>query len=142
MLAISRITGHPIPGVTMVPLISRVSAGQLLDPQSEVALDEAEWLPFQGLGAGEYFALSVEGDSMDRVSPPGSTIVVNRSERELVEGKAYVFLTREGATYKFWRGRPPRLEPASTNPSHQPLFLAEDDDALVLGRVVRSVLAL
>lgn len=142
LLAIADITGEPLPGFLVVPLISRVSAGQLLDPAMQISVENAETVIYHGVGSGDFFALEVEGDSMDRLSPPGSRIVVDRSDRILVDGKAYVFMTRDGASYKLWRARPPRLEPYSTNPDHQPIFLTEEDEARVLGRVRESILPL
>src|SRR5581483_9503950 len=83
MLAIEEITGFPAPSQTneriaRVPLISWVSAGRLVDAASQVPAEELPLFVFAGLGRGEFFALRVEGDSMDRISPDKSIIVVNR----------------------------------------------------------------
>lgn len=138
-------TPRRVPGAprfTAVPLISWVSAGQLTEPGMEVPAADAPKIAISGLGDGEYFALKVQGTSMDRYSPDKSVIVVNRSERALQDGKPYVFAVRGETTYKLWRASPARLEPYSTDPSHEPIYLDRKQTALVIGRVRRSILEL
>lgn len=133
-------------GLVRVPLLDSVAAGKLTDPMSQLSADEVPKIPFSGLGAGEFFALKVEGDSMDRISPAGSVIVVNRSDRTLISNKAYVFWHRaEGTTFKLWQPSPPHLAPFSTNPSNKPIFVQDKGrkrDFEVIGRVKRTVLDL
>src|SRR5690606_18192611 len=119
-------------------------AGKLKAPSSQIPVEDAPLLAFADLGRGEFFALKVEGDSMDRGSPAGSTIVVNRADRTLVGGKAYVISNRGEATFKVWRPEPPRFAPFSTNPTHEPVFVKSKKDAegMVVGRVKRTVLDL
>jgi SOS-response transcriptional repressor LexA len=126
----------------VVPVISWVSAGRLADPQSPTPLADAKLISFNDLGAGDYFGLRVQGDSMDRVSPEGSIIIVNRREREKIVGKPYVFSIRGEATYKVWRDAPERLAPFSTNPANEPIFPRRDADYEIIGRVRRTVLDL
>lgn len=125
-----------------VPLISWVSAGDLANAETQIPLEEAPLLTVSDLGAGEFFGLRVEGDSMDRWSPPGSIIIVNRNDRELIAGKGYIFDLRGDTTYKRWQPEPPRLEPHSTNPAHQAKFIRRKKDLEVIGRVIRTVLDL
>lgn len=147
LYAISEITGFPAPAeaahITHVPLLSWVSAGALKEPTSQIPIHDVPLLAFADLGRGDYFALKVEGDSMDRWSPEGSTIVVNRADRTLVAGKPYVFSLRGETTYKLWQpDDPPYLQPHSINPMHKPMFLRRKRDFEVIGRVKRSVLDL
>ncbi len=83
---------------------------------------------------------------MDRLSPDGSIIVVNRRDRELVPGRCYVFAIGGQTTYKRWqpaRGDDPAyLEPYSTDPIHKPIFIHRKRDFGVIGRVKRTVLDL
>lgn len=125
-----------------VPLISWVSAGRLADAQTQIPLEEAPLLTFAHLGQGDFFALRVEGDSMDRLSPDGSIIVVDRAERTLTKGRCYVFSVRGETTYKRWHDKPPYLAPFSTNPSNEPIFVPKRSDFGVIGRVRRTVLDL
>lgn len=145
MLAIASITGYPLPGqvVTEVPLVSWVSAGRMADASTQVPLRDVPLLAFTDLGAGDYIALRVTGTSMDRLSPEGSVILVNRADKLLQAGKAYVFSVRGEATYKRWRPEPyARLEPFSTDPAHEAIFVEDEEELEVVGRVKRTVLDL
>lgn len=130
------------PMVSAARLISWVSAGHLATPDAVLPSDEARLVHAPDLDPkGDWIALRVEGDSMDRVSPPDSIIFVNRRDRLLVPNGCYVFSDGEGgATYKRWRPSPNRLEPVTTNLDHEAIFLAEGQEPLVIGRVRRSVL--
>lgn len=121
-----------------VPKVSWVSAGRLDDPGVEIDMDGAHLIPVAGLTAGEWIALEVQGDSMDRISPPGSTILVNRREKALVPNACYVIATNDGATYKRYRPEPARFEPVTYNDAHQPLF--PEGEVRVIGRVRRTIL--
>lgn len=144
LLALGKITGIAPPvedsPVTLVPLVSWVSAGRLRDPGAPLPIQDVPLLAFSDLGRGDFFALKVAGDSMDRISPEGSIIIVNRSERNLHRGKPYVFSIRGETTYKMWEPEPvPRLEPRSLNMSHQAIFVDSEDDLEVVGRVRRTM---
>lgn len=130
--------------ITRVPLLDSVTAGRLRAPASQIPVEDVPLLAFADLGRGEWFALKVDGDSMDRVSPDGSRIVVNRTDRTLVSGKPYVFSNRGETTYKLWRPEPPRFVPFSTNPMHEPIYCKNRKEAegMVIGRVKRTVLDL
>jgi SOS-response transcriptional repressor LexA len=128
--------------IVQVPLISSITAGRLVDRQSQIPVEEVPLLAFADLGSGDFFALRVEGDSMDRLVPDGSIIVVNRADRTLVPDKAYVFMRRGETTFKLWRPDPPHLAPHSWNGSHKPIFIKGKRDLEVIGRVRRAVLDL
>jgi SOS-response transcriptional repressor LexA len=132
----------PAIALTRVPLLDWVSAGRLVPPSSQIPLEDVPYLAFADLGRGDFFALKVQGDSMDRVSPDGSTIVVNKAERELLNGGAYVFSLRGETTYKLWHDDPAYLQPFSTNPVHAPIFFKRRKDFEVIGRVRRTMLDL
>jgi SOS-response transcriptional repressor LexA len=124
---------QPIPaGVIEVPLVSWVSAGALT--KDDVAQEAIGRILVADLPPGDWIALTVTGTSMNRISPPDSTIFVNRRDRQLVSNACYVIDDGEGnATYKRYRNNPMRFEPVSTDPSHEPIF--PDNDPTVVGRV-------
>lgn len=132
------------PRITRVHLVDSVAAGRLTAPMSQIPVDQAPVLAFADIGSGDFIALTVHGDSMDRISPEGSIIVVNKADRTLVSGKPYVFSHRGEVTYKLWRPDPPRLAPYSTNPSNEPIYLKSKADAekMVVGRVRLTTLDL
>lgn len=147
MLAMEGITGLPVPSPNVpikVPLIDWVAAGKLAESRSQIPMEDVPLLAFADLGRGEFFALTVKGTSMDRVSPDGSVIVVNRADKILVTGAYYVFWTsEEGATYKRWpNADPPYLEPYTWDGVHKPIFVKKKRGMEVVGRVRRTVLDL
>jgi len=123
-----------------VPIISWVAAGRFAAAEATPG-ESAEKTPQAGLPRGQWIALRVEGDSMDRISPPGSTILVNAAEKELVPQGLYVIATEDGeSTYKRYRSNPDRFEPVSFNGQHEPLF--PNAPIRVIGRVRRTLLDL
>lgn len=121
----------------IVPLLAWVSAGAML--QEEIADEALGTIEVSGLPDGDWIALQVKGDSMDRISPPDSVILVNRQNRRLVANACYVIDDGHGnATYKRFRPNPMRFEPVSTNTEHEPLF--PDNEPTIIGRVEMSVL--
>lgn len=138
-------TEPPIRGIRQIPLLDRITAGKLKSPSSQLPVEDVPLLAFADLGRGEFFALKLEddSDSMDRISPPSSVIVVNRADRTLKSGRCYVFSIAGETTYKMWQdGEPPYLAPYSTNPLHKPIFIKRRRDFDVIGRVKRTVLDL
>lgn len=129
---------HPV----AAPLISWVSAGQLVSVDHVQEEDSARKVYAPDLDPkGDWIALKVEGDSMDRISPPESIIFVNRKDRTLAPNACYVIADDEGnATYKRWRPDPDRWEPVSVNTEHETTFIEPGKRITVIGRVRKSVL--
>lgn len=148
MLAIEEITGFPAPaearsGLVPVPLVDWVSAGKLSDATSQLPVEKVPLLAFADLGHGDFFATRVKGDSMDRLSPEGSIIIVDRNDKQLVGGKCYVFAHKGETTFKMYQADdPPYLAPYSTNPANRPIFPKKKADWEIVGRVKRTVLDL
>jgi transcriptional regulator with XRE-family HTH domain len=134
----------PDAGPASVPVLSLVSASGLSAPDYVANLSEAPREPAPGLSqSGEWVAFRVEGDSMDRISPPGSIIFVDLSDKRLVPNACYIISDENNAaTYKRFRPNPDRWEPVSTNPDHQPLFPAPGNGPRVIGRVHKSLIDL
>jgi SOS-response transcriptional repressor LexA len=135
----------PQAGPLGAPLISWVSAGALKAPSVVIELDDAKMAYIHGLDPkGDWIALEVEGDSMDRISPPESIIFVNRKDRRLVTNACYVIADAEGgeATYKRFRANPDRWEPVSTNPEHEPVFVRKGREPVIIGRVRKTLLSM
>ncbi len=124
-----------------VPLVSWVSAGPLHISEAVDEYADAPRVSGPDLDAGgDWIALRVEGDSMDRISPPESVIFVNRRDRRLVPNACYVIADEDGgASYKRWRPDE-GWTPVSTNPSHRPLAMRSSADATIIGRVRLSIL--
>jgi len=126
-------------GALWVPKISLVSAGNLTEIATIESLEDVPRIPISDLPDGDWICFEVEGDSMDRISPPGSLIMVNMRDKALVPNACYVIANESGeATYKRYRDLPVRFEPVSINPVHEPLF--PTGRVTIIGRVRRSVL--
>lgn len=126
-----------LPGVQRVPLISWVSAGKLAGQEGVRNIDAKKHVVAADLPKGDWIALRVEGDSMDRVAPDGSIIFVNRADDNLKDDHFYVFALATGeTTFKRFRGgKPPRLQPFSTSPDFETIHAP--DGVHVIGRVRR-----
>jgi transcriptional regulator with XRE-family HTH domain len=121
-----------------IPFLAWVSAGSMM--REDVSDEAIGSLRVADLPAsGDWIALKVVGDSMDRISPPESVIFVDRKDKYLVPNACYVIADDEGnATYKRYRSGPTRFEPVSTNAAHEPIF--PDNDPIIVGRVRRSTI--
>ncbi|MCV9960779.1 transcriptional regulator [Pararhizobium sp. BT-229] len=122
-----------------VPKISWVSAGQLTEPVPVEDLSDYPSVTTVDLPRGVWIALEVEGDSMNKISPPGSTIFVNIKDKRLVPNACYVVADETGAaTYKRYRPNDnPPFQPASYQEIAPPKFKGA---VHVIGRVRRSVI--
>lgn len=119
-------------GIDRVPLISWVSAGKFT--RGEHQDEDLGTVLIGGLPKGDWIALRVDGDSMDRISPPESIIFVNRRDKKLAPNACYVIIDEEGnATYKRYRPNPDRFEPVSTNKDIETIFFKKEPH--ILGRV-------
>lgn len=125
--------------MTEIPVVTWVSAG-LMARDDEQQDDAIGWIEMPDLDPrGKWIALKVEGDSMDRISPPGSLIFVNLLDKALVPNACYVIANGDNeVTYKRFRSNPTRFEPVSTNPRHEAMF--PDGDPKIIGRVRRSII--
>jgi SOS-response transcriptional repressor LexA len=130
--------------VVRVPILDNIPAGKLRQALSQVPNEDFEHLTLGDLGNGEFFALTVDGDSMDKLVPHGARIVVDTADTTLVSGKPYVFAGRDGYALKLWKANPPRWAPYSTNPDHEPTYLKSKEIAqkMVVGRAKKAVLDL
>lgn len=128
--------------VASVPLVSWVAASSLIEVAEIEDRFDLPHILVPEIGRGDYIALKVVGDSMNIVAPEGSYIVVNRTEKELVQKGFYVVASEDGgeATFKQWRTRPGRFTPYSTNPEHEPIY--QTKSLIVIGRVRKVLLDL
>lgn len=125
-----------------IPVISWVSAGQLADIGDLDQVDELTRITVSGLPAATYFATEVRGDSMDRVSPDGSTIIVRVEQERPIPGGFYVFSVNGETIFKRYYDDPiVRFEPFSTNPANRPTYPMNERWSVV-GQVVRSFIDL
>lgn len=134
-------TGSDTLAAIDVPHISWVSAGQMIERDAIHDFDEFPHITAFDLPEGDWIALTVEGNSMNKISPPDSIIFVNRRDKRLVPNACYVIADETGAaTYKRYRpNMDPPFQPASYEDVPAPRFIGETH---VIGRVRRSMVAL
>ncbi|MDY8108292.1 LexA family transcriptional regulator [Fulvimarina sp. 2208YS6-2-32] len=137
-VSVGALVGEPTP--TLVPLVTWISAGTMTKADGVMPSKIERHVPVANLGRGDWIALEVMGDSMNRIAPEGSVIIVNRADETLVSDRFYVFALEDGsATFKQWRREPrPMLRPYSTNLDHLAIP-ADVDDVYVVGRVRKVV---
>lgn len=125
------IVSNDRPVARMVPLIGNIAAGAwqeaIHDPMGYVVAPP---------GGPHVFALRPSGTSMNRVIMPDAYVLVDPDQKALQDGKIYAVRNDQGeTTVKYYRAEPPRLEPSSTDPTHQPIAIGEEPFTIV-GRVV------
>lgn len=126
-----------------VPLLSKVSAGMLKQREGVREADIERFIKVHDLPPGDWIALTVEGDSMNRLADDGAVIIVNRADDALVDGHFYIFALEDGhATFKRFRRTPePMLVPYSTNLDHLAIPVG-DRELYVFGRVRKVIIDL
>lgn len=128
------------PDIRKVPLVSPVSASRLKRREGVTPAEIERYVHVDNLESGDWIALTVDGDSMNRVALDGAIIIVNRADDGLVDGKFYVFRTEEGeTTFKMFKASPMRLQPFSTNLDHMSIPVLDDGNLYVFGRVRRVI---
>ena len=117
--------------VRMVPIIGKIAAGNW----REAVREPDGYIPAP-VRSSSAFALRPDGDSMNMVVGEDAIIIVDPDDLDLMEGRLYAIMNGAGeTTFKRYRTTPPRLEPVSTNPVHQPIPIGREPFT-VLGRVI------
>ncbi|MFT5439411.1 MAG: SOS-response transcriptional repressor LexA, partial [Alphaproteobacteria bacterium] len=119
-----------------VPLVSWVKAGDLTETVDPYAVgDAADYIPVTHQ-RNTLIALRVSGQSMNRVAPDGSIVIVDYADKSLTSGQFYVVKLDGRATFKRFRSDPARLEPDSTE-AHETVFIQSETE--VVGRVIQVI---
>lgn len=122
-----------------VPIVSWVSAGELSAQDAVADLNDFPIVTTYNLPDGDWIALRVDGNSMNKISPPDSIIFVNTRDKRLVTNGCYVIADESGnATYKRYKpNEKPQFQPASYDDIKPPKL---EGLIKVIGRVRRSVI--
>jgi len=121
-------------GLVKAPLVSWVQAGRLTEVEDPYEIGTGEQFVYVNHHRDSVISLTVQGDSMNRVAPAGSQIVVDYDDKVLVDGGYYVIKMADEATFKKYRASPDRFEPESLSP-HDTIFPTAP--VVVVGRVVQ-----
>jgi len=121
-----------------VGLISWVQAGALAEVIDSYQPGDAEmWIDYPAKHS-KMIALRVKGNSMNKISPDGSIIIIDLNDREMTSNRLYVVKIGDDATFKRFRNNPPRLVPETTG-DFKTIFLG-DRPVRPVGRVVRTMI--
>lgn len=120
-----------------IPILGRISAGLPLYAEQNI-----EGYTLTDLNGGaEYFALRVNGDSMNAARIEDGDLIIVRRQEEVENGElAVVMVGDDDATVKrfYATNDTVTLMPQSTNPKHQPqIYDLKRTKIRVLGRVVK-----
>lgn len=114
-----------------VPLVGRIAAGApiLADQSVESSLP----LPTDLIGHGDFFALTVKGDSMTGVGIMDGDMVVIRQQASAEDGEIVAAMVEDEATVKTFRRMKGTIVLEPENPTYSPIIAP---DAQILGKVV------
>lgn len=137
--AMAEFSGAPTStGGVWIPVLGRVAAGVPITATEEV-LDYEE-ITLEMANRGKYFALRVQGDSMEPKISNGDVVIV-RQQPDVDSGQiAVVMVNGEDATVKRVVKQPNGIMLVANNPSYQPMFYSNEDieklPVRICGRVV------
>ena len=125
-----------------IPILGRVAAGLPLYADEQIIGYTVTTLN----SGAEYFALRVQGDSMDALGIRSGDDVIVRKQDYADDGQvAVVLVDGEDATIKriYRSGTTVTLMPQSTNPAHRPqIYDASRTQIRIIGVVVQSVITI
>jgi transcriptional regulator with XRE-family HTH domain len=124
-----------------LPFVDWADVGDYLDPGW--AFDGARRLSEQfGNWPAGYFATRAPDEAINRLAPMGAYLIVDRSDRKLVEGLCYLGVLDGQPLFRKWAAEPDRAEPFSTDPTFKTIFLSGKRRWEIIGRVRRAILEL
>ena len=122
------------PDMEPVPVVGRVSAGQLLFSEENII---GEIMVEKKIAClGRCFALEVKGESMIDAGINDQDLVVVRQQPVAESGDIVVVLLGDEGTVKRLYIRDNKIELRSENPKYHPISIEPGDDLRILGKVV------
>ena len=126
---------HPFP-YRHVPIRGAVNAGDPMITFDD--LTDYETVAFD-TERGDFFALKVQGQSMDKVAPDGSTIIVDpkQTDPQALHKQPIVALQDGEVIFKIWDNTLKLFQPKSTRDDYDPI--PAKYGAEILGKVVAFI---
>ena len=123
--------------VIQIPVYGKISAGLPIEMQTDSIIDHI-YIEKSETKRGKFFALEVVGDSMDKIIPNGSRVVV-RQQEELENGEIGVIAINgyEATVKRYERDNDNvYLYPESNNPEHRvQRYSLKETPVSILGKV-------
>ncbi|GJL94576.1 MAG: hypothetical protein DHS20C05_09810 [Hyphococcus sp.] len=120
-----------------VPVISTRSAALLaLDITADPHAMAEDYIPVTA-GSSKLFGIFLEDEAVNLAFPARTLVVFDYADRQPHDGDFYLASVAGTLLLRRWRYDPPRLEPASTDPTYKAI---EVDRAVpIIGRVAVSI---
>ena len=117
--------------VRMIPMLGPVAAG--IPILAEENSSEMLPIPASLIGDGQYFALTIRGDSMIQAGILHGDYIVVKQQSEANNGDIVVALVSDDATVKRFFREKGRISLQPENPAMKPMYF---QDVRILGKVV------
>ena len=137
---------------TRIPILGIANAGQPLVEATEDRFGIVEVDSKAIRNKGSLFAVKISGDSMNNEYAPnkmspyrallqGGNIAIIDPNTEIVEGDIVLAIINGGATIKIYKKTKNAiaLTPNSSNPKHQPIFIFDNQELFINGKVVLAL---
>ena len=114
-------------GLHHVPIVSLEDAMHMIDQKAHPDLHEmaTDYIPVTS-GSEHLFSFFVNDDAMNLAFPGNTLAVVDYSHRVPGDGDIVLLRLEDGSPFlRRWRSNPSRLEPYSSDPSHETVYVEE-----------------
>ena len=131
-------------GAVKIPVMGNVAAGTPITAIQEYidVADSDTWeeIPEALASTGEFFALRINGDSMEPKMSRGDIVIV-RQQQDINSGEIGIVMVGDGeATCKKIKKRPDGIMLISTNPKYEPMYYTneqiEELPVCIIGKVI------
>lgn len=121
-----------------IPVLGRVAAGIPINAITEII--DTEEIPEDLAKTGDFFALQIQGDSMEPKISNGDVVIVRQQDDAETGDTVIALINGDDAVCKRLRKYKEGLELISTNPSYSPLYFDEETiktkPVRIIGKVV------
>lgn len=117
--------------IRMIPMLGPVAAGSPI--LAEESSSDMLPVPASFLGDGQYFALTIRGDSMIQAGILHGDYIIVKQQSEVNNGDIVVALVADDATVKRFYREKGRIRLQPENPAMKPMYY---QDVRILGKVV------
>lgn len=122
----------------VIPVLGRVAAGIPINAITEII--DTEEIPEDLAKTGDFFALQIQGDSMEPKISNGDVVIVRQQDDAETGDTVIALINGDDAVCKRLRKYKEGLELISTNPSYAPLYFDEETiknkPVKIIGKVV------
>lgn len=123
-------------GIYHVPVISPRDATAMIDPTVDPHGMATDYIPVTA-GTSRLFALFADDEAMNLAFPGNTLVVVDYNHRQPADGDMVLLFHDGRMILRRWRADPPRLEPYSSDPNHETLYVEKLKD--VIGTVTVTI---